>query len=210
MVIKHGQDWGREAIAPSDLVVASSDAELAAHVGDGKTNIVVTGGDMWRTIGADSRVVAIGESATCLPIDIMKVECRLADQSLVSKIAAANIVLRPMNVRGGWLRGSLTVVANAQFLGRWDVAPRGHPNDGRVEVTQVDRHMGLRQRLTARSRLSTGSHLPHPLIQTRSLKNFVCDGNDLAHHVLWLDGQCMGRVSSLSCEVCSDAAFLWM
>jgi hypothetical protein len=109
MVIKHGQDWGREAIAPSDLVVASSDAELAAHVGDGKTNIVVTGGDMWRTIGADSRVVAIGESATCLPIDIMKVECRLADQSLVSKIVAGFVdccgqcsISRPMGCCPSW------------------------------------------------------------------------------------------------------------
>lgn len=210
MVIKHGQDWGREAIAPSDLVLASSDAELATHVGDGKTNIVVTGGDMWRTIGADGRVVAIGESATCLPIDVLKVDYQLADQSLVSKIAVANIVLRPMNFRGGWLRGSLTVVANAQFLGQWDVAPRGHPNDGRVEVTQVDRHMGVRQRLTARSRLSTGSHLPHPLIKTRSVKNFVCEGDELARHVLWLDGKYIGRVTKLSCEVSSDAAFLWM
>ena len=81
MVIRRGEDWGRVAIAPSDLVCASSDAELAAHVGDGKTNIVVTGGDMWRTIGADSRVVVSGESATSLPIDVMKVEFQREDQS---------------------------------------------------------------------------------------------------------------------------------
>ena len=210
MVIRRSEDWGRVAIAPSDLVCASSDAELAAHVGEGQKNVVVTGGDMWRTIGADSRVVVSGESATCLPIDVMKVEYQLEDQSIVSKIAVSNIVVRPTSVSGGWLRGSLTVVANAQFLGRWDVAPRGHPNDGRVEVTQVDCHMGVRQRLTARSRLSTGSHLPHPLIQTRSLKNFVCESDDLAQHALWLDGQYMGRVTNLSCEVCSDEAFLWM
>ena len=210
MVIRRGEDWGRVAIAPSDLVCASSDAELAAHVGEGQKNVVVTGGDMWRTIGADSRVVVSGESATYLPIDVMKVEFQLEDQSIVSKIAVSNIVVRPTNFRGGWLRGSLTVVANAQFLGQWDVAPRGHPNDGRVEVTQVDCHMGVRQRLTARSRLSTGSHLPHPLIQTRSLKNFVCESDDLAQHALWLDGQYMGRVTNLSCEVCSDEAFLWM
>ena len=210
MVIRRGEDWGRVAIAPSDLVCASSDAELAAHVGEGHKNVVVTGGDMWRTIGADSRVVVSGESATCLPIDVMKVEFQREDQSIVSKIAVSNIVLRPTNFRGGWLRGSLTVVANAQFLGRWDVAPRGHPNDGRAEVTQVDQGMGVRQRLTARSRLSTGSHLPHPLIQTRSLKNFVCESDDLAQHALRLDGQYMGRVTNLSIEVCSDEAFLWM
>jgi hypothetical protein len=210
MVIRRGEDWGRAAIAPSDLVCASSDAELAAHVGEGQKNIVVTGGDMWRTIGADSRVVVSGESATCLPIDVMKVEFQREDQSIVSKIAVSNIVLRPTSASGGWLRGSLTVVANAQFLGRWDVAPRGHPNDGRVEITQVARGMGVRQRLVARSRLSTGSHLPHPSIQTSSVKIFALDGDDLVHQVLWLDRQRMGRVTGLSLEVCSDEAFLWM
>jgi hypothetical protein len=210
MVMRRGEDWGRVAIAPSDLVRASSDAELAAHVGEGQKNIVVTGGDMWRTIGADSRVVVSGELGTCLPIDVMKVEFQREDQSIVSKIAVSNIVLRPTSVSGGWLRGSLTVVANAQFLGRWDVAPRGHPNDGRVEVTQVDQGMGVRQRLTARSRLSTGSHLPHPSIQTSSVKNFAWDGDVLVRQVLWLDRQRMGRVTGLSIEVCSDEAFLWM
>ena len=210
MVIRRGEDWGRVAIAPSDLVCASSDAELAAHVGEGQKNVVVTGGDMWRTIGADSRVVVSGESATCLPIDVMKVEYQREDQSIVSKIAVSNIVVRPTSVSGGWLRGSLTVVANAQFLGRWDVAPRGHPNDGRAEVTQVDQGMGVRQRLTARSRLRTGSHLPHPSIQTSSVKNFTWDGDDLTRQVLWLDRQRMGRVTGLSFEVCSDEAFLWM
>lgn len=209
-MIKHGQDWGREDTAPRDLVRASSDRALADCVGEGHRNVVVTCGDMWRTIGSEKRAVVGGERAMCLPIDIMKVEFRLEDESLVSKIAVSHVVLRSSNIRGGWLRGSLTIAANAQFIGRWDVAPRGHPNDGRVEITQVDEAMSLRQRLTARSRLSTGSHLPHPSIQTKSVKNFVWEGDSRSQKFLWIDRQRIGRVKSLSIEVCNDEAFLWM
>jgi hypothetical protein len=209
-MIKHGQDWGREDIAPSDLAWASSDSALAVCIGEGHRNVVVTGGDMWRTIGSGTRVVVAGETATCLPIDVMKVEIRLEDESIVSKIAASHVVLRRSNMRGGWLRGSLTIAANAQFLGQWDVAPRGHPNDGRVEITQVDRTMGVRQRLSARSRLSTGTHLPHPSIQMKSVKNFEWECDERSQQVLWLDGQHFGRVTSLSIEVRSNEAFLWM
>jgi len=210
MVIKHGQDWGREDIAPSDLARASSDSALADCLGEGHRNVVVTGGDMWRTIGSENRAVVAGEAAMCLPIDVMKVEFRRDDESIVSKIAVAHVVLRRSNIRGGWLRGPLTIAANAQFMGHWDIAPRGHPNDGRVEITQVDEVMSLRQRLTARARLSTGSHLPHPLIQTKSMKNFVWEGDSRSHQVLWIDRQLIGRVKSLSVEVCNDEAFLWM
>ena len=209
-MIKHGQDWGREDIAPSDLAWASSDNALAICVGEGRRNVVVTGGDMWRTIGSETRVVVAGETATCLPIDVMKVEFRLEDESIVSKIAVSHVVLRRSTMRGGWLRGSLTIAANAQFLGQWDVAPRGHPNDGRVEITQVDRRMGVRQRLSARSRLSTGTHLPHPSIQMKSVKNFEWEFDERSQQVLWLDGQHFGRVTSLSIEVRSNEAFLWM
>jgi hypothetical protein len=165
---------------------------------------------MWRTIGSEKRAVVVGEAAICLPIDVMKVEFRRDDESIVSKIAVAHVVLRRSNIRGGWLRGPLTIAANAQFMGHWDIAPRGHPNDGRVEITQVDEVMSLRQRLTARARLSTGSHLPHPLIQTKSMKNFVWEGDSRSHQVLWIDRQLIGRVKSLSVEVCNDEAFLWM
>ncbi len=210
MVIKHSQDWGRESIAPSDLVFALTDSGLAACIGEGHQNVVVTGGDMWRTIGAEGRVVVPDETAICLPIDVMKVEIQLEDESILSKIAVSHVVLRRANIRGGWLRGPVIVVANAQFLGEWDVAPRGHPNDGRVEITQVDRAMGVRQRMTARSRLRTGTHLPHPSIQTQSVKNFVWESADQASTILWTDHQCIGQVKRLSIEVCNDQAFLWM
>ena len=210
MAIKNGQEWGSDKVTPDDLVVVATDAELAQAISDGHRDFTLAGGDMWRTIGAKTQRPIPGELAKCLPVDVIDVQCELFDGTKLSKCAAAHVVLRRPSIRGGWLRGPVTVIANSQFLGYWDVAPRGHPNDGRVEITQVDEAMGLRQRLTARARLSTGSHLPHPLIQTKSVKNFVWEYEGRSPQVVWIDRQLIGRVRSLSIEVCNDQAFLWM
>ena len=58
------------------------------------------------------------------------------------------------------LHGRVVAVMNAQWIGRWDVAPKGHPNDGMVDV--LDGNLGLDDRLKVRSRLITGTHVPHP------------------------------------------------
>ncbi|MDP4648906.1 MAG: hypothetical protein NWP39_04005 [Ilumatobacteraceae bacterium] len=210
MVIQRGESWGSEGVAVDDLVWASSDSELAKHISSGRKDIAVSGGDMWRTIGSSNRRVLSGETAMCLPIDVMHVEYQVGNGDIVTKMAVANVVVRPANLRGGWLRGEISVVANAQFLRKWDVAPRGHPNDGRVEVTQVSRDMGLRQRLSARPRLRTGTHLPHPLIETKSVKSFVTSLDEGSHQILWIDQQRIGQVKNVTVQVISDAAFLWM
>ena len=215
MAIKNGQEWGSDKVTPDDLVVVATDAELAQAISGGHRDFTLAGGDMWRTIGAKTQRPIPGELAKCLPVDVIDVQCELFDGTKLSKCAAAHVVLRRPSIRGGWLRGPVTVIANAQFLGHWDVAPRGHPNDGRVEITQVDPSMSLRQRLSARSRLKSGNHLPHPSISVRSVKEFECEvkgglAKDHARQNVWIDGQRIGRVKSLSLEVRSDHAFLWM
>ena len=210
MVIERGESWGSEGVGVDGLVWASSDSELAKHISSGRKDIAVLGGDMWRTIGSSNRRVLSGETAMCLPIDVMHVEYQVGNGDIVTKMAVANVVVRPANLRGGWLRGEISVVANAQFLRKWDVAPRGHPNDGRVEVTKVSRDMGLRQRLSARPRLRTGTHLPHPLIETKSVKSFVTSLDEGSNQILWIDQQRIGQVKNVTVQVISDAAFLWM
>lgn len=56
------------------------------------------------------------------------------------------------------------VVANGEYLRGLDVVPRGHPGDGRLEVHVYAVAAGQRRRM--RSRLATGTHLPHPGIST--------------------------------------------
>lgn len=55
------------------------------------------------------------------------------------------------------------LVANGQFLGDLDVAPRAHPGDGRLEVLVFEgRATDVWQMLP---RLRTGTHLPHPRVR---------------------------------------------
>ncbi len=64
---------------------------------------------------------------------------------------------------------------NAQWLGDWDLGPRAHPGDARLDVT--DGRLPLGDLLKARKRVRTGTHLPHPdLVTTRTAQwhsNFV-------------------------------------
>jgi hypothetical protein len=54
------------------------------------------------------------------------------------------------------------VVASGQFLRGADLAPRGHPGDGRVEVQIYA--LAARERRPMRARLGRGDHVPHPRI----------------------------------------------
>src|SRR3546814_16245267 len=61
-----------------------------------------------------------------------------------------------------WWRGRVVAAMNAQYRGEWDVAPRGHPNDGRLDVLDAD--LPLDHRPQVRGRPKQGPHLPPPPI----------------------------------------------
>jgi diacylglycerol kinase family enzyme len=88
--------------------------------------------------------------------------------------------------RRGWWLGEIVAAMNAQFRQSADVAPRSHPNDGRVDVLRVASAMSVRHRLAARSRLAQGTHVPHPDIETRQVRSAVLSFRRPLH--LWLDG----------------------
>lgn len=158
MVIRKREPWGVEVPRPPGLVTAGSDRELAVLVAAGTNQpIAVRGGDLHRTLGAPDHG---RDRVRRIDMDLIRVE--LDD---MTAIAVAHVIARR---RGpfGWWRGPIVGVFNSEYLGRWDPAPRGHPNDGRFEVVEVGASMPLRARLQAWRRLPTGSHLPHPEITT--------------------------------------------
>jgi hypothetical protein len=59
-------------------------------------------------------------------------------------------------------RALCVVVANGQYLRGFDVVPRGHPGDGRLEVHVYA--LEPRERGPMQHRLTAGRHLPHPNI----------------------------------------------
>ena len=183
----------------------STDADVAAAVALQRTEqpgppIFVAGGDLARTLGAGPPdPVQVNE----LPIDLAEVRLDGAEFAIP---ACAHVVMRSPWWRGGWLRGSIVLVMNAEFLGRWDVAPRGHPNDGRVEVVAAGTELSVRQRLAAWRRLPNATHVPHPAISSRSVKQ---DRWTFPRPVaVRVDGRAVGRATSVEVDVIADAGIV--
>ena len=207
MTIGKGGVWGREVERPADLVVARDDADLATCLQRGLAGatavpVAVRSGDLARTLGS----VSLDGRSTLneLPIDLVTVRLDGLDAPVP---ACAHVVLRSPWWRGGWFRGRTVVVMNAEFIGQWDVAPRGHPNDGRVEVFEVDNRFGIRQRLTARHRARTATHVPHPLITTRSVR--AADWRFESPVAVVIDGVRIGTAREVAVAVVADAAVVY-
>jgi hypothetical protein len=207
MTIKPTQGWGRVVDRPANLVTVADDATLAALLDAIRLNptlppVAVGGGDLARTVGGADRAAADRSTVNELPIDLLTVRLGNADPV----IACAHIVARSPWWRGSWWRGSVLVVMNAEFLGSWDVAPRGHPNDGRVEVFEAGRDLTLRQRLAARKRLRTATHIPHPAITTRSVRQ--ASWTFPRPMAIAIDGRRCGRSTTIDVVVTPDAAIV--
>lgn len=171
MTVGRGAAWGEQVSRPERLRVVADDRELAAALTDGSDlPTTVQSGDMLRTLGGHRPPSAQDDGRgsrhmLAAPIDLIAVRLDGAPP----EHAVAHVLVRSPRRRGGFARGPVVLVMNAEFMGAWDVAPRGHPNDGRVEVVSCAATMGLRQRLEARRRLTSAGHLPHPEITSRSL-----------------------------------------
>jgi hypothetical protein len=97
-------------------------------------------------------------------------------------------------------------IMNTQFLGSWDVIPRGHPNDGRVDILTVPASLSWRQRWQFRRRIQSGTHVPHPLIEVRPItQTWSAEGCG----TLILDGLNRGPVEDLTISVVSDSVTVW-
>ncbi len=200
MTIGKAEDWGEAGPLSSLGVVAHSDARArravtaARRLGTAVPELGLVGGDLWRTLGAprggEGRLRTA--EARRLPVDLGAV---LIDG--VMYWFTAHLVARQ-----GWWRGPILAVMNAQFRGHWNVAPKAHPNDGRLDVLEVS--MGTAERLKARSRLRSGSHVPHPDIRERRVTAAQFDLPP--NTTVWLDGQAVTRrASALSVRVEPDA-----
>jgi hypothetical protein len=191
VTVDKGQDWGSAGSLPADGVVVRSDAEARRVITDARRAnqpippLGLLGGDLCRTLGGR------GELGTRATVDL---GAALVDGRLHWFVA--HLVMRR-----GWLRGPLFGAFNAEWLGDWDVAPRAHPGDGLLEV--VDVTMSAGDRLKARRRLPTGTHVPHPDIRiTRAdaVQRDVPPG----HHVE-LDGERLPAARAISVRLEPDA-----
>jgi hypothetical protein len=197
MTIRKGEAWGEPAVCPSDLRVVSTDRELRDWVVWHRTrsqpirDLGVAGGDLARTCGGATGAHPLSSK---IRVDAMRVTLDGNEPTW----GVAHVV-----ARGHWLRDELAMVMNAQFYGPYDVAPRSHPNDGKVDVLRVDASMGWRERLQARRRARTGSHLPHRHLSMRSVAEI--DLHFDRSMVVWIDGVRCGAARRLVVTAESDA-----
>jgi hypothetical protein len=161
---------------PAGVAIADDDAGARRLVISGERTIGLRGGDLARTMGGGTPGRFAAGTVTRAPVDRVYVE--LDGEPTV---AVAHVV-----ARRSWWRGRVVLAMNAQFLGRYDVAPRGHPNDGRVEVLDVSARMRTRARWQARRRARTGTHLPHPDVRTESTAEWRTSFEQPA--TVWVDG----------------------
>jgi hypothetical protein len=190
MTIEKGQPWGVPIARPEDLLVVDSDAALAlALVADPGRPVGPSAGDLHRSLGSPPR----RDEMQRLPVDM--ITCRFGDETAV---AVAHVVMRSR-----WWHGPIVAVMNVDHVGNWNVAPRAHPNDGRVDVVEVAASMTLRERWQARSRLAGGTHVPHPAITTTTVRTRSWQFD--RPMTVWVDGARAGTAISVSIEVVPDA-----
>lgn len=207
MTIRRGRDWGTPGpLAPharvcedDAQVAAALQAELDAGESPGALEVGLTGGDLHRTLGAPRRDAAAllrGDGVRC-PVDaaLVRLDGR-APQVVVAHVVGTS-------GRGHrWWRGPTLMVMNAAFVGPANVAPRSHPNDGRLDVVQGS--LPLRQRIEAHRRVGAGAHLPHPGLSEARVRELDLDLGPRGLHVT-LDGVEHGRVHHLRVQVVPDA-----
>jgi YegS C-terminal NAD kinase beta sandwich-like domain len=209
VTIRPGRSWGELVATPSDLVVADDDAAVHQIINRARRSaaavppVAVLSGDLARTVAASRNRADLGQASELLQLTI---DVGRAEFDGRSVWFCSHAVIRPPGWRA-W-SGPLTAVMNAEFLGRWDVAPKSHPNDGRLDMVATEGPFRFRQRLQARRRLPTGTHLPHPALR--------CSRITTCHVVLrrgarlWLDGLDYGTPAFVAIHVEPDALLLYI
>jgi len=198
VTIERGQDWGRRVDRPDGLVEVADDAAAGALVtglrraGRPLPPLGLLAGDLRQTLGQPDAVTALDRQVSEFTVDL----------GVVTVAGEAHWFISHVVARRSWWRGEVVAAMNAEFVGAWDVAPRGHPNDGRLDLVRVQ-DLSVSDRWKAWRRLPSGSYLPHPGIEVRTVTELDLDlPEPLTLHI---DGVAAGRADRLVLRVEPDA-----
>jgi hypothetical protein len=180
MTLEKGVSWGVSGTVPHGSARADSDAEVARAASS--EAVIVTGGDLHRGVG-QPRAKNSGDDCMLLPIDAMEIVVTSPSGETSVRHAVAHVCVGRFGTRRGFAG-----LVNAGFVDGLNLAPRGHPGDGRVELVIFDESVPWRQRRLARKRAQTGSHVPHPSIHLSAVGEWTRER--AKGEALYIDG-CM-------------------
>ena len=160
-MITRGEQWGIPTTRTHADIVVRGDRDLASR--SKELRLIVQTGDIAHSLG-DPVSPPVGAECLEVPIDALRVNISMRDGSNVSTLASSHVMI------GHWLHGRLICVSNSGFIGKKNISPRAHPNDGFFDVMSLQPSMGLQQRVLARHKSTLGTHVPHPLVESGRAK----------------------------------------
>jgi len=150
-----GETWGTPTTRHIEDIVVKGDSALAAQPPDHR--LIATGGDLAHSLGFTT-IPEVGHACTEVPIDGIQIDLEMKNGQSKTVIGASSVSI------GSWFLGRFVCITNSGFIDARNVAPRAHPNDGFLDVMALDTAMTLQQRIRARQKSLTGTHIPHPQI----------------------------------------------
>jgi hypothetical protein len=207
MTISRLSPYGTSVVRPQHLGVLSSDREIASDYlrSDQRAFNTVIQGSIAQALGIASNDSSTNTRAmvTHVLIDLLQVEFATTDtQNKPTSIVVAGSIL----LQHRTLLKTHLILSNSGIVRGRDVLPRAHPNDGYVDVLNIDEAITTRQRLFAWRRAQTGSHLPHPHLRASRSTEFEWSGQ--ASRMV-ADDVTFAGVVWLRCKVLADATSLY-
>ncbi len=223
MTVRRGVDWGQPERLGAGAPIVADDLDLAALVlpcvdwdapdgpvvGNRVGPVAVRSGDLHRTLGGPQRRDLRDGTLAGFSCDVLLVEGSAPDGTTVRAVAVGHVLaaesarFRPRPAL--WSTWS-AVVMNAAFVGERNLGPRAHPGDGLADVTTG--RLTARDRRRADRRSRTGTHVPHPDLEERRVREWTAptgDGGDVRSLWVVVDGADLGPVVDLSVRIAPGA-----
>lgn len=183
-------DFERRDVVPDGTIFCNSDAECAEAAASGVPFIPLVG-ELAHALGVRSVLISPGQQCVILSIDQIVVTAFSISGEVFYFNGISDLTF------GNYWHGEFHVITSTGRTGGREVCPRAHPGDGVLDHLRVDAAMSLRQRLKARRKMRSGTHLPHPSLGVSRLSSITLKGPML----LTLDGVARGKYAQIECSV---------
>jgi YegS C-terminal NAD kinase beta sandwich-like domain len=206
MPITPGSAWGVRCDAPTDSLLLRTDREVGVFLRDHNAKeiqsqpISYESGDLIKVLGLDSAL----RGQQCLKVIVDAIAVEYEDTHGKKQ---HDVCFGSLHIGKRYLQGALSIVSNSGCWRGREVAPRAHPNDGKLDIVEISAAMRWSQRRLAWKKTAAGAHLPHPLIQYSQGDFFQWKG---ASKRLVIDGEFVAHVQKVSCRVQSDCLALFV